>query len=44
MPTTQRLPVSLTPLEAALAALLDGLEPVAPSDLPLAEALRLCRR
>jgi molybdopterin molybdotransferase len=39
MPSTQRLPVSLTPLDAALAALLDGLEPVAPSDLPLAEAL-----
>lgn len=36
---TQRLPVSLTPLETALAALLRGLEPVAPSALPLAEAL-----
>jgi molybdopterin molybdotransferase len=36
---TQRLPVSLTPLDAALAALLRGLEPVAPSGLPLAEAL-----
>ena len=40
MLTTQRLPVSLTPLEAALAALLDGVAPVIPSDLPLAEALR----
>lgn len=36
---TQRLPVSLTPLDAALAALLRGLEPVAPAALPLAEAL-----
>jgi molybdopterin molybdotransferase len=36
---TQRLPVSLTPLDAALTALLRGLEPVAPSALPLAEAL-----
>src|SRR5213594_837724 len=36
---TQRLPVSLTPLEVALAALLDGLEPVAPLALPLADAL-----
>jgi molybdopterin molybdotransferase len=36
---TQRLPVSLTPLDAALAALLRGLEPVAPVALPLAEAL-----
>jgi molybdopterin molybdotransferase len=36
---TQRLPVSLTPLEAALAALLRGIEPVAPVALPLVEAL-----
>ena len=36
---TQRLPASLTPLEAALAALLDRLEPVAPVALPLANAL-----
>jgi molybdopterin molybdotransferase len=39
MPTPQRLPVSLTTLETALAALLDGLQPIAPTDLPLAEAL-----
>ncbi len=37
--TAQRLPASLTPLEAALAALLHGLEPVAPIALPVAEAL-----
>ena len=36
---TQRLPVSLTPLDVALGALLRGLEPVAPVALPLAEAL-----
>jgi molybdopterin molybdotransferase len=36
---TQRLPASLTPLEVALAALLDRLEPMAPLQLPLAEAL-----
>lgn len=36
---TQRLPASLTPLEMALAALLHGLEPVAPVELPLAESL-----
>jgi molybdopterin biosynthesis enzyme len=35
----QRLPASLTPLETALAALLDGLEPVAPVAVPLADAL-----
>ena len=35
----QRLPPSLTPLDAALAMLLDGLSPVAPSELPLAGAL-----
>ncbi|MGV7215049.1 molybdopterin-binding protein [Bradyrhizobium sp. UFLA05-112] len=36
---TQRLPPSLTPLDFALAALLHGVEPVAPVDLPLAEVL-----
>jgi len=36
---SQRLPASLTPLDAALAALLHGVEPVAPVALPLAEAL-----
>ena len=36
---TQRLPASLTPLEVALAAVLDRLEPVAPIALPLADAL-----
>jgi molybdopterin biosynthesis enzyme len=36
---TQRLPPSLTPLEVALAAVLDRLEPVASLALPLAEAL-----
>jgi molybdopterin molybdotransferase len=36
---TQRMPASLTPLDAALAALLDGLKPVAPRDVPLADAL-----
>lgn len=35
----QRLPFSLTPLDAALAMLLDGIEPVAPVELPLADAL-----
>jgi molybdopterin molybdotransferase len=39
MTTTQRLPASLTPLDAALAVLLDGLSPVAPRELPLGEAL-----
>jgi molybdopterin molybdotransferase len=39
MITTQRLPPLLTPLDAALAMLLDGLAPVAPGELPLAEAL-----
>ena len=39
MVTSQRLPASLTPLEVALAALLDRLAPVAPVALPLAEAL-----
>jgi molybdopterin biosynthesis enzyme len=36
---TQRLPASLTPLDVALAALLDRLGPVAPVQLPLADAL-----
>lgn len=35
---TQRLPPSLTPLETALAALLRGVDPVMPIELPLAEA------
>src|SRR6202171_4287005 len=36
---TQRLPASLTPLDVALSALLHDLSPVAPIELPLAEAL-----
>jgi molybdopterin molybdotransferase len=39
MITTQRLPASLTPLDVALAALLRELPPVAPAELPLAQAL-----
>jgi molybdopterin molybdotransferase len=39
MTPPQRLPASLTPLDVALAALLDGLEQVAPLALPLADAL-----
>jgi molybdopterin molybdotransferase len=39
MVSTQRLPASLTPLDVALAALLDRLEPVTPVELPLGEAL-----
>src|SRR3984885_10342314 len=39
MPASQRLTASLTPLDVALAALLDGLEPVPPSELPVAETL-----
>ena len=39
MMPTQRLPPSLTPLDVALAALLQRLEPVAPVALPLAETL-----
>jgi molybdopterin molybdotransferase len=39
MMPTQRLPPSLTPLDVALAALLQRVEPVAPTALPLAEAL-----
>ncbi|MCA6119227.1 molybdopterin-binding protein [Bradyrhizobium sp. WSM 1738] len=38
MISPQRLPASLTPLDAALAALLAGVEPVAPMELALAEA------
>ena len=33
------MPVSLTPLEAALVSLLNGVGPVAPSELPLAQTL-----
>lgn len=36
---TQRLPPSLTPLDVALAALLQDVEPIAPVQLPLAEAV-----
>ncbi|OKO89129.1 molybdopterin-binding protein [Bradyrhizobium sp. NAS80.1] len=35
---TQRLPPSLTPLDTALVALLEGLGPLAPVELPLTEA------
>ena len=40
MISPQRLPASLTPLDVALGALLNGLQPVTPAELPLAEALR----
>lgn len=40
MTSPQRLPHSLTPLDRALDALLQGVSPVAPVELPLAEALR----
>ena len=40
MTSPQRLPTSLTPLDVALDALLNGLEPVAPVDVTLKEALR----
>ena len=40
MTSPQRLPASLTPLDMALDALLKGVEPVAPAELPLREALR----
>lgn len=40
MTRNQRLPASLTPLDAALAALLDGLRTVPPLALPLDQALR----
>ena len=36
---TQRLPPSLTPLDTALAALLRGVDPVAPAEVPLADAI-----
>jgi molybdopterin molybdotransferase len=39
MITTQRLAAALTPLDTALAMLLEGIEPVASIELPLAEAL-----
>lgn len=35
----QRLTASLVPLDVALAALLDGLEPISPSELPITETL-----
>jgi molybdopterin molybdotransferase len=40
MTTNQRLPASLTPLDAALTALLDGLGPVPPIERSPHEALR----
>lgn len=40
MTSNQRLPITLTPLDVALAALLEGVEPVAPLELGLKEALR----
>jgi len=40
MTLPQRLPTSLTPLDVALDALLNGVEPVASVELTLAEALR----
>jgi molybdopterin biosynthesis enzyme len=40
MTSPQRLPTSLTPLDKALDALLQGVEPVAPVELTLIEALR----
>ena len=39
MTSTQRLPVSLAPLDVALALLLEGLRPVGPIETPLAQAL-----
>ncbi|MDN3278467.1 molybdopterin-binding protein [Frankia sp. RB7] len=36
---TQRLPASLTPLDTALAALLRGVGPISPVELPAAEAI-----
>ena len=39
MAPIQRLPASLTPLDVALAVLLDRIKPVAPVEVPLAEAL-----
>jgi molybdopterin biosynthesis enzyme len=40
MTSNQRLPASLTPLDVALTALLNSVEPVIPCELPLVEALR----
>jgi molybdopterin molybdotransferase len=40
MTSPQRLPTSLTPLDVALNALLNGLDPVAPVEVTLQEALR----
>ena len=40
MTPNQRLPNSLTPLDVALAALLNGIAPVVPVEVPLVEALR----
>ena len=40
MTSLQRLPASLTPLDLARNALLNGLEPVTPEELPLPEASR----
>ena len=40
MTSSQRLPASLRPLESALAALLDDMEPVAPIELAPEDALR----
>jgi molybdopterin biosynthesis enzyme len=40
MTSLQRLPSRLTPLDVALNALLNGLQPVAPVELPLVDALR----
>ena len=39
MTSPQRLPTSLTPLDKALDALLQGVEPVAPAELTLRQAL-----
>jgi molybdopterin biosynthesis enzyme len=39
MASIQRLPASLTPLDVALAALLERIRPVAPVEVPLAQAL-----
>jgi molybdopterin molybdotransferase len=39
MVPNQRLPASLTPLDVALAAFLERIAPIAPIELPLAEAL-----
>ena len=39
MTSSQRLPASLTPLDAAIATLLEGVEAVAPAELALADAL-----